>query len=69
MLDFPDNPSAGDQYSLGGLTWAFNGVGWVRVTAGGQVVRSFYLVSDLIQVVAESLPIEVSNDFSLVNYV
>lgn len=69
MLDFPDNPSDGDQYSVGDRTWAFNGKGWARVTAGGQVVRSFYLVSELIQVVAESLPIEVTNDFALVDYV
>lgn len=69
MLDFPTNPSVGDQYSIGDRTWSFNGKGWERITNTGQVVSSFYLVSDLIQTVAQSLPVEVTNDFVLVNYV
>lgn len=69
MLNFPDNPNEGDQYSVGDRTWAYNGKGWARVTNAGQVVRSFYLVSSLVQAVAESLPVEVTNDFAQVDYI
>lgn len=69
MLDFPTDPAPGTQYSIDGRTWAFNGKGWARVSPGAQVARSFYLLSPLVNTVAESIPVEVTNDFALVNYV
>lgn len=68
-MNFPANPGVGDQYTFGTRTWAFNGDGWALVRSAGQVSRSFYLLSPLVLETAESIPVEVSNDFALVNYV
>lgn len=69
MLNFPANPSPGAQYTLNGRTWQYNGKGWARVSAGAQVATSFYLLSPLVATVVESLPVLVTNDFGLVDYV
>lgn len=35
-MDFPGSPSLGQDYTLGGRTWRWNGTAWARLMNSGQ---------------------------------
>lgn len=69
MIDFPTSPVTGQAYTYGSRTWVWDATGWQIQINAGQLAAVFICPGTEVQTAAESLPILVSSDWQLVNYV
>ena len=49
QLNFPTNPSIGDQHTIGDITWTWNGAAWIKYVPTKNIVNVF-TVTDVLYV-------------------
>lgn len=55
MLDFPNSPTVGQQYSAGTKTWEWNGVAWDAVSISDALVARAETAADEAQAVMSAI--------------